>query len=88
MAEKENCQGSSKSGESVNKLQIDLDKFKKAASYAKFEPSGKPFKEACEVIEKLERTLRSISQLAPRQEYEEISRIVDEALNGSSLSTR
>jgi hypothetical protein len=46
----------------MNQLQIKLEKLKKAAHQARFEPAGKPFKEACDLVEKLERVLRSISQ--------------------------
>jgi hypothetical protein len=64
----------------MNAMQIQLEQLKRAASAARFEPSGKPFKKACDLIEKLERALRSISQLAPRQEYDEIMTICEEAL--------
>jgi len=64
----------------MNQLQIELETLKKAAHLARFEPSGKPFKKACERIEKLERALRSIASLAPRKENDEISQVVEAAL--------
>jgi hypothetical protein len=65
----------------MNQLQIDIEAFKKAAHLARFEPSGKPFKKACERLEKLERALRSVASLAPRKECDEITQIVGAALD-------
>lgn len=66
----------------MNHIQIELEKFRRAAHLARFEPVGKPFKQACDMIERLERVLRSISKLAPRLETEEISTLTEAALNG------
>lgn len=68
----------------MNALQIKLERLKKAAHLARFDPSGKPFKEACDTIERLERTLRSITQYVPdtdlRMTVAEIKALAQEAL--------
>lgn len=53
----------------MNAIQIKLETFRKAAHAARFEPSGKPFNAACDMVERLERVLRSIAQLAEDDDF-------------------
>jgi len=64
----------------MNAIQLELENLRKAAHTARFDPAGKPLARACDLIERMERVLRSLKAVKTKDDLPVIKEMVDDVL--------